>query len=66
MSHNYKLSDGAEKVLQSVVARTSLDAGALISEAVSILDLVMTAKLEGKKILIADHDGVPIQEVDLP
>jgi len=61
----YELSDEAEKTLQSIGAKTSVDTGALLSEAISILDLVVTAKLAGKKILIADQDEVPLQEIDL-
>jgi hypothetical protein len=61
----YELSEDAERVLQSIRERTGATVGALLSEAISLLDLVVAAKQKGEKVVITDEEEVPLQEVEL-
>jgi len=61
----YELSEDAERVLQNIGQKTGMSTGALLSEAIGLLDLVVDAKLKGEKVVITDEEEVPIQEVEL-
>jgi hypothetical protein len=61
----YELSEDAEKVLQHIGTMTGQNTGALLSEAISLLDLIVEAKLKGEKIIITDEEEVPLHEVEL-
>lgn len=61
----YELSEDAERVLQKLEASTSVTKEALLSEAISLLDVFVAAIQDGKQVIIADKSYKPISIIQL-